>query len=203
MDNNLIEESFYLDREKPIEITQRNLPHWHQDNKLQFITFHLYDSIPRQAAEELAGRRKRWLEENPFPHNQEQHLEYLKLFSKQSQVWLDNGYGSCALRNPDIASVVAETLRYFDGKRYRLIAFVVMPNHVHVLIHLYPGEKNDAITRSWKAHTAVRINKMLNRKGRLWHHESWDTLIRDENHYKSVLNYIYNNIRKGGIIWMQ
>jgi len=191
----------YLDKNAPLDIRSRNLPHWNQEGKIQFVTFHQADSIPKYALEELVARRNRWKANHPEPWSSADRVEYRKLFNDKTEVWLDSGYGTCVLRNCVLSRLVASAIDHFDGIRYAVHAYVVMPNHVHVLLELIGEERLSQICKSWKNYTALNINRLLNRKGPFWHHESWDRLIRNQAHYGAVVNYICKNIRSGGVVW--
>jgi len=90
---------------------------------------------------------------------------------------------------------VCDALIFFDGDRYRLHSYVVMPNHVHVLVELLGENKTGDVLHSWKRHTANQINKLIGGSGKFWQHESFDRIIRDKEHYNNVLRYIANNPR--------
>jgi type I restriction enzyme R subunit len=91
------------------------------------------------------------------------------------------------------AKIVADALGHFDGKRYQVASFVVMPNHVHVLFRPLGGHALPDIVKSWKGFTAREINKRLSRTGPLWQNEYWDRLIRNERHFYKVAEYIREN----------
>ncbi|MHB1319096.1 MAG: transposase [Anaerolineae bacterium] len=132
------------------------LPHWDAPNIIQSITFRLADSLP--ASLEL----RRELESVPdTPSARIERVESL----------LDAGRGSCALRDPRAALIVEDALMYFDGDRYRLLAWVVMPNHVHVLIEVIEGHALSRIVQSRKTRTAYDCNRLLGRRGRFWEPE--------------------------------
>ena len=107
--------------------------------------------------------------------------------------WLDQGSGSCVLKEPANAKIVADALRHFDGDRYELASFVVMPNHLHVLFRPLEDHALTDILRSWKGFTAREINKRMGKTGALWQDEYWDRLIRSERHFCKVAEYIREN----------
>ena len=120
---------------------RRNLPHWGQEGKAYFVTFRLYDSIPKEAAENIRQERQKWFERNKITDaseveklSRENQIEYYRLFSKRYDELLDNGHGSCVLANSDCKKIVKEALGHFNNTRYYLDKYVVMPNHVHVII---------------------------------------------------------------------
>ncbi len=168
------------------------IPHYDTFQKLQTITFRLADSLPQNKLRQL-----------------EEELEFYPASArdterrKKIEEWLDAGMGSCALRHPEVAGTMQETLLRFDGSRYRLIAWCIMPNHVHVLIE--PRENIGRIVQSWKSYTgrwvmAKNTELGLGIPGKsLWMREYWDRFIRDERHYISAVNYINENPVKAGL----
>ena len=102
-------------------------------------------------------------------------------------------HGSCILRIPFVRKIVADALEYFDGERYLLHSYVIMPNHVHVLVEPFGENKIGEILHSWKSFTANEINKQMGSSGAVWRRESYDRIIRDEEHYQNVLRYIADN----------
>ncbi len=122
------------------------LPHFDKAERAQHVTFHLSDSLPwhvlKRMEEELRG----------LPEDRRDVERRRKVES-----WLDAGHGSCVLRVPEVARKVQEALLFFDGQRYRLIAWVIMPNHVHTLFEPLPGWSLNKIVASWKKFTARMI----------------------------------------------
>jgi putative DNA methylase len=106
----------------------------------------------------------------------------------------------CNLRDEAVARMVQTALLHFDGLRYRLIAWVVMPNHVHVLIETIPGHALSDIIHSSKSFTAKAANRILKRTGVFWEQEYFDRVIRDENHFWNAVSYIQENPVKAGLV---
>lgn len=106
---------------------------------------------------------------------------------------LDMGYGGCALRTPDCARIVEEALLHSDGKRYRLLAWCVMPNHVHVAVEQIDGFSLGTVIQGWKSATAHLINNCLGRDGRLWRREYFDRFMRDNDHLENTIAYVEEN----------
>ena len=104
------------------------------------------------------------------------------------------------LRKPELADIVAEAIHYRDVKTYDLLAFTIMPNHVHLVIAL---ARNDIslhkILQSLKRHTARQCNRSLGRTGPFWQHESYDHIVRDENELERILHYVIENPVKAGL----
>jgi REP element-mobilizing transposase RayT len=106
---------------------------------------------------------------------------------------LNAGNGSCALRDQENAAIVSDALRYFEGQRYDLDEYVVMPNHVHVLVKPRVGYGLANILHSWKSFTANRINRRIGLTGQLWQHESYDHIVRNEKAMIAIRSYIREN----------
>jgi putative DNA methylase len=113
--------------------------------------------------------------------------------------YLDRSFGNCELRDPKVASIVEENWLHFDGQDYRILAWVVMPNHVHLLVKIWQKPMTE-ILQGWKGYTARRINRVLGRRGKLWQDDYWDRYIRDEAHYRKVVHYIESNPVKAGLV---
>jgi type I restriction enzyme R subunit len=185
--------------EEPIERTRANLPHWNQGETCVFVTFRLADSIPQDKRTQWEVERDEWREKHPQPWDEKTSIEYHDLFGGKLEQWLDAGFGSCALRNDFCRELVEGALLYFEGQRYVLHSFVVMPNHVHVLFSPLPPYTISTILHSWKSYTATAIRKHIKGIGSFWQKESWDRLIRSETHFRHVANYIRNNPGKSNI----
>jgi len=114
--------------------------------------------------------------------------------------YIDAGHGACYLRDPRIASLAQNALLYFDGQRYNLFAWVVMPNHVNVLAQFNHEHPVPQVLHSWKSFIANEANKLLNRTGHFWQREYYDRFIRNEDHYRNAVMYIENNPVKARLV---
>jgi REP element-mobilizing transposase RayT len=94
---------------------------------------------------------------------------------------------------------VENALLFFDGERYRMHAWVVMPNHVHALFTPLNGLGLAEILRSWKSFTSKEANKLLGQTGHFWQCEYFDRFIRDAEHFDNVVRYIESNPVKAGL----
>lgn len=111
----------------------------------------------------------------------------------------DAGHGACDLRDPRIAEIVENALLHFDGQRYRLLEWCIMPNHVHVLIETASGHALGDVVQSWKSFTAKKANQILGRSGKFWMADYYDRFVRDENHLIAVRRYIRENPVNAGL----
>lgn len=177
-----------------------HLPHWHQSGKVQFVTFRLADSLPQSKVKDLLKIKAEFEAKYPKPWNDEVTRLYHKYVGPISEQFLDNGYGSCMLRAPELRRFLRESFFYGDGKRYDLWAYVIMPNHVHALMSDRLGEDVNDILKSIKQFSANRMNKQMHRHGEVWMHENFDRLVRSDAHFKYCIDYIISNpkyIRQG------
>ena len=183
----------------PLEATPKNrrhLPHWDQPEKFFFVTFRLADSIPQNVLEQLREVRETWLTQHPTPWDEKTEAEYYEKFYAFFEKFLDNAHGSCILKEERICRIVHGTLRHFDGIRYDLSCFVIMPNHVHILLKVNKNYKLPDILFSWKSFSAHAINKLRKTSGPVWQSESWDRIIRSRAHFERVFRYILDNPQK-------
>jgi REP element-mobilizing transposase RayT len=177
------------------------IPHFDAPLTIQHVTYHLADSLP---ASMLDGLRDELNSMPPLRRSAERRMRI--------QAWLDAGHGSCVLRVPAAPAMVQESVLHFDAERYRLLAWVVMPNHVHVLFEPLAGWKVGKIVASWKSYTGRRIAEFWKgAKGtagsglwlagqRVWQREYWDRYIRNERHLLSAVDYIHQNPVRAGLV---
>ena len=178
------------------------LPHWDCEKAVYHVCFRLADSIPVEKQKQWLEERKLILNSPSFKNRkltreEEERLKYL--FSEKIEKCLDAGYGESLLRRPTLAGIVEEAIRHFDGERYQLHAWSIMPNHVHVIVEPEKGWELKRIVYTWKSYTAHRINRYLNRKGQFWEQESYDHIIRSEKEYWFQIDYVWSNPDKAGL----
>jgi REP element-mobilizing transposase RayT len=181
------------------------LPHYDAPGITQIITLRLADSLP-------ASRRGEWEHLLCIEYNREPQPSGRPASSRFSssaaasrarrrklEEYLDRGWGECWLRQPAVAKLTEEALRFFDGQRYQLQAWVVMPNHVHVLVDVWetPLAK---LVQNWKSFVAGKANQLLGRSGAFWEREYMDTVVTNEKHRQTAVRYIENNPVKGGLV---
>ena len=182
-----------------------NLPHWYQPGVSYFVTFRTEDSIPVEVSHRWHLHRADWLMRHGIStahQNWQEQFSQLSVslrhefhdtFSREYLESLDKGFGKCVLRESANSQIVADSLLHFDGARYHMGDFVVMPNHVHLIVCLL-GETNiEDQCMSWKRFTAKQINQRLQCKGRFWQEESFDHLIRSPEQFAAIQNYIAKN----------
>jgi REP element-mobilizing transposase RayT len=219
----------HLEAARPVSLKQEEekgwysrgyLPHFDVSGIYQAITYRLADSFPGSAGVPPALRAKEAggtpalpafaLNANgsraSLPQSDAKKTEQRQKIERD----LDKGYGSCILREGEIAKIVVDGWKYFDGERYDLVAYVVMPNHVHLLIKTYEGFPLSKVLHSWKSFSAHKIIKHLEicgrdarapggRDSKIWQNEYFDRFIRDERHFSQTIAYIYENPVKAGL----
>jgi len=169
-----------------IEQSGEKLPHWQQGQALQFVTFRLADALPQEKLEIWREERNRWCAVTPEPLSAEQRQEYENRFTERIEQWLDLGAGSCALRAEAVRKILAGILMRYQGVRVNHHAWVIMPNHIHLLFE--PCATVASLVKAWKGTSARAIGA-----GHFWQKNYRDTLIRNGEHYRRVVRYIRNN----------
>ena len=162
------------------------LPHCDKPGLIQFVTFRLADAFPSEL-------RAEW---QALLQIADDSVRRRKL-----EGYLDQGRGRCYLSQPPIAKVVEDSLRFRHGVQYDLRAWVVMPNHVHLLFRTLAVPMCQLVD-AWKGYTAKEANKCLGRKGLFWQEGYWDTYMRDADHERKARRYIENNPVKAGLVAM-
>ncbi|MBS0660293.1 MAG: transposase [Verrucomicrobia bacterium] len=202
----------YFDPSLRTTVTRSHLPHWEQTGGIYFITWRLADSLPPQIWSRWLEARSAWLADHGIDPKDpewrarmqvrllpEERREFTREFSRQLETQLDAGLGKCLLREADNAKIVVEALKHFDGSRYQLGDFVIMPNHVHLLVGGMPRDRMLRQVEGWKRWTARRLNERQGRSGRVWQAEDFDHLVRDAAAHRRFARYIQENPRKAGL----
>jgi REP element-mobilizing transposase RayT len=176
----------YMNPDLPIRKSGGELPHWQQGGVLQFVTFRLGDALPLSLIRDWKEERLQWMAQHPRPWTAGIEAEYHRNFTAKIERWMDQGLGSCLFADPEARQVLEECLMRFEGERVWHEAWVIMPNHVHVLFR--PAVSLEKLVQAWKGHSA----RVLGR-GPIWQRDYRDTMIRDEDHYANVIRYIRRN----------
>ena len=162
--------------------TRGYLPHFDGGEMVQFITVHLGDALPKA----VIDRWKVELQNEPDEERKKQ-------LYWRAEKYIDKGFGRCYLGQTPIAEMVRDALMHFDLERYKLISWVIMPNHVHFLLRQCAGFELEDIIHSLKSYTALKANRHLKRSGQFWQEEYFDRFIRDAAHYQNTIRYIELN----------
>ena len=200
-----------FDPHQEVGILERRLPHGTQAGTITFITWRTWDSIPEKVLASWRLERSAWLQQhciNPSAEDWSQQVDRLgpgpaqelsRLLSARWNEHLDSSHGACVLQRPELAEIVAASLRFFDGQRYELTDYVVMPNHVHLLVAFPDVAALLKQCESWKHFTATRINKALARSGRFWQQDGFDHLVRSPEQFTWLREYIADNPRRASL----
>ena len=212
---------------------RRNLPHIQPPGATFFVTFHLAGSLPRHVLQQWRYEKTQFeaeklrilkLQNNDRIASVEQMIfeQKRKWFRKFEKTLDDAQSGPVWLKDDRIAKEVAGSLHYRDGKVYRLDAYCIMANHVHVVfapLAIPPSETDtvdlqdetaqtnslcyntlSSIMQSLKGYTARKANQLLGRIGAFWHHESYDHCVRNSSEWRRIITYVLNNPVKAGLI---
>ncbi|MBM3883397.1 MAG: hypothetical protein FJ387_27435, partial [Verrucomicrobia bacterium] len=188
---------------EPVERRQgAYLPHWTQAGATYAVNFRLADALPQQVWEGFLRERddivKRARQQGrKLSDAERERLD--QLYAERVEAFLDAGQGACWLRREPIAQLVQNALRHFDGQRYRLAAWCLMPNHVHVVLQPLADHTLPAILHAWKSFTAKEANKLLGRTGKFWQDEYYDHLVRDQLDFERQVRYALDNAAKAGL----
>jgi len=205
------------------EFYRRYLPHWQPPDATLFVTFRLAGSLPQIVIEELrngreAAKRKLAQITDRIQREKQDYIDERSSFGRWDEALDRNPRGPHWLGQPEIAEIVAEALQYRDGKVYDLLAYCIMPNHVHVVFVVgrtaspsYEGSRNaipansdpiplQTIMQSLKRHTARQANLKLGRQGTFWQEENYDHVPRDSRELERIVQYVLNNPVKAGLV---
>lgn len=175
------------------------LPHLTQAEAIYFVTFRLADSLPAEVVSRWKDERATWVHAHPAPWTAEQEREYHRRFTLRLERWLDAGHGACVLRQPEMRAQVRDCLLHDHGRHYDLGDWVIMPNHVHVLLQPLVVQPVSKLLAAVKGASARRINEAQGSRGALWMTESFDHIVRGMDSLKKFQRYIANNPVQAGL----
>ena len=177
---------------------QRNLPHWRQPGATYFVTFRLDDSIPQNVLDYLARLRAEYQLRSHEPAGRSLREEYERHARTILENSLDEGHGACVLQDEKNIQIVKGRLDHGLGTQHFIGCAVVMPNHVPLIMKPFEGFELEDILGQIKGYSAIKINRRIGSRGTLWQDESYDRIIRDEEHLYRVIQYIGRNTAKIG-----
>ena len=177
--------------------TRNVLPHLKREGGAYFVTFRLAGTLPAEVLQQFKRERELIVAQalaakRPLTWHEQEEL--FRWYSSRVDGYLDAGHGECFLKQPAVADLVAGALRFFEGQRYELRSWVVMPNHVHLVVWPKPPNTLSEVLHSWKSFTANEANKLLVRVGNpFWQDESYDHLVRDDTDMARCCQYTLMN----------
>ena len=171
----------------------------------------LADSMPKAVVRSWHNEVEVWLRENGLHEFSVE--EVLKSHTISNDIknqlrkfrnrgWhnrLDDCHGDCVLRRTDCRSEVCNSILHFNSQRYDLESFIVMPNHVHVLIQMRDDYSLRKQFREIQRFSAWAINKIFGRSGSLWQGEPFDHIVRNSEQLEYLHGYIRDNAKKAGL----
>ena len=192
-------------------------PHWAQAGVIVFGTFRTADSIPAAVLTRWEQEKNGWLQACGYQGHwrdvvprlsDEERFAFKRQFNRTREDFLDTSHGRCVLRQPELAQIVNDALLHFDGDRYHMGDFVIMPNHVHFLAAFATPELMRIQFDSWLHYTATRINRVIGVRGHFWQQEPFDHLVRSLEQYNYLVKYIADNpakanLKPGEYLWRQ
>ena len=188
---------------------ERGLPHFQPPGATLFVTFRLAGSIPRAVAQSLLDEAERiWAQVEHLPDSRDSQRRMARMQSHLFGRWdacLDQAkHGPTWLSDRRVAALVADELGYYDGDLYDLLAYCVMPNHVHTVLTPRSRDATEChalshIMHAVKGYTATQANRLLGRMGAFWQHESYDHVVRDTGELARVIAYTVENPVKAGL----
>ncbi len=186
------------------EFYRRHLPHWQPPGATLFVTTRLVGSLPSHVITEL--KRERAFVANGRDKAMKERLFAGERAFRSWDLALDKYAASPKwLQKPEIAALVSEALHYRDRKVYDLLAYCIMPNHLHIVFTPLQQENGEYIAlykimQSFKRHTAREANKKLGRQGAFWQAESYDHVVRNQGELKRILAYVIHNPVAAGLV---
>jgi putative transposase len=193
-----------MNDKKPEELYYRRLPHVQPESGLVFITFRLNQDLPKEIKQELDEYKKKLLSQNTRGKYRQNKIRKLIFGFYDNQI---STYASSDdfLSDPEIAKMIFDLIKEFDGVFYKLYCFTIMPNHVHLLFRILMRHDDKPhemafIIKKLKAISARNANKILNREGKFWFREYYDYSVRTEKELVRIIEYISQNPVKAGLV---
>ena len=188
-----------LDPDREVSAYYRHLPHWRQRGATYFVTFRLGDSIPQEKLRDLKFLREEWERTHSEPRSEEDWAEYAKSITGAAERYLDEGYGECHFSERRWCDDLQKRLHHFQDERYFLACWAIMPNHCHLVMRPAGNYELEDLLGAMKGVNSRAINNAIGGTGSLWAEESYDRIVRDDEHLFRIVRYIGRNPQKAGL----
>lgn len=169
------------------------LPHLEQRGKLYFVTFRLRDALPANVLDNIQAQLKQSSESNDSASDIYWIREYHRKLTATLDKYIDKGYGDCILSLPEVRKAIVKTFIEHQHDDYIIYDYVIMPNHIHMIIKPAHWLSLKEVMASLKRKSAVRINKLLNKTGSIWQREYYDIIVRSWSNLQQFKEYIKSN----------
>jgi type I restriction enzyme R subunit len=205
-------------------IRRRDLPPWDVPDAVYFVTTCVEGSIPALGLLDI-DRYRSELQNRPCPDGvarEEWTIRKWKLDFARAEEWIDCKSLVRHFSDERLARIVVDAMYFFAGTRYELLAFVVMPSHLHWVFrpmrtwveslntdrqvgNLPPQggrlrTPRERIVQSLNRFTAGECNRLLGKQGAFWQHESYDHWVRDAEELERIIGYVEANPVKAGLV---
>ena len=187
------------DPDRPLVRRRRRLPHWRQAGATYFVTFRLADALPQEKRRMLLWYRRNWLRRHARMRRERVWEALASMLAYAEDNILDDGYGACYFRTRRWCDELRHMLHRFQGKRYRISCWAIMPNHCHLIMRPFDGYDLEDLVGAVKGAMARKLNVALGTSGALWQQEFYDRMIRDGAHLWRAIQYIGRNPIKAGL----
>jgi REP element-mobilizing transposase RayT len=182
----------------PLRVTHsRALPHWYRAEGIYFITFRLAGSLPLAVSRRLLQERQIYLRSLATTDAGEIRRTADRWWFAHLENYLHRGPG--LFTDQRLADTVRDVLLFGDGKRHDLVAWCIMPNHVHAVVRLRSGYQVSGIVKNWKGISSRNVNRLRDTEGTVWQKEYFERLIRDHDELWRTGSYTLRNPRKAGL----
>lgn len=174
-----------------VSVTGHSIPLFQQPGRFYNICFRLADSLPANVLRTLLEERHELRNVAPEERNRAIFVER-RIFHKLDY-WLEQGIGGCILKRNDIKTCVYEEIISHDEMECQIGAFVIMPNHVHLLLKMFNDYRLDILLQTLKNNTARKIVELLNQDRQIWMKGSFTRIIRSPFELRKTVKYILDN----------
>ncbi len=178
---------------------RQGVPHWRRKGCTYFVTFILWDALPRKVLGEFGVYAERWMKAHPTPWTEAVYREYRRRIVSRIHKWLDAGHGQCLLADGQNATILERAMHHFDGEHFYLDAYVIMPNHAHMLVKPRQDMDLEELLFTWKTVSSRLMNRPSIRRGSVWLENHLDHVVKTKSCLDRYRKYIELNPVRAGL----